>query len=276
MSEATAALSGPAEAGTGDAGNSGAAGAAPSAPAWAEGLSEDNIAYINQRGWENPHQLFESYRNLEKLQSGSKNVVEIPGVDATDEQMGSFYDALGRPGSPGEYGLELPDGGDQTLMDWFSETAHRHGLSQKQTQSLFNEWNEMSGQRMENMMHEQKVANEAEIDNLKKEWGADYDKMINAGRLAAQGLGLGEEQLSAMEDKLGTAEMLKHFALLGSKMGEPDFVDGKTGDGFGASPAQAQAEIAELKTDKAFMDAYLSGDKAAVSKMQRLMDKAYG
>lgn len=42
------------------------------------------------------------------------------------------------------------------------------------------------------------------------------------------------------------------------------------------SPAQAAAQISDLKADQQFMQAYMSGDRAAIDKMQRLMDKAYG
>lgn len=270
MSDAAAALS-PVDTGEGDNG-------APvdTGSPWYGEVSEDTAAYIQNKGWENPSQLLDSYRNLEKFNGGAKNFVEIPGVDADDATMSNFYDRLGRPGSPNDYGLEMPENGDPQLMDWFTNTAHRLGMSQKQTEQFFNEYNEMSGSMMENMHHEMKVQAENDINALKREWGADYDKMIDSGRVAARGLGYDEEQLSNLEERMGTGEMLKLFATLGSKIGEDNFVTGQEGgNGFGASPAQAASEIAELKSDKQFMDAYLGGDRAAIDKMQRLMDKAY-
>ena len=72
--------------------------------------------------------------------------------------------------------------------------------------------------------------------------------------------------------------MLKLFAILGSKMGEDTFEGGeRTGSGgFGVTPAAARQQIADLKTDKQFMEAYLSGSKEHVAKMQRLMEAANG
>jgi len=276
MSETAAAALSPAEP-AGEVDNSTTTDTTSSAPEWTKGLSEDSIAFAKQRGWENPHQLFESYRNLEKLQTGSKDIVALPGVDADEDTMNQFYDRLGRPSDPSQYGFETPENADPELMEWFGNTAHRYGLSEKQAKGLFNEWNEMTGAKMENLEHEMKVQGENDINNLKKEWGADYDKMVNAGRLAANGLGYGEEQLSALEEKMGTGEMLKLFATLGSKMGEDSFATGnESGSGFGTSPAQAKAQMDELRTDSQFMDAYMSGDKAAVAKMQKLMEIAHG
>jgi hypothetical protein len=69
--------------------------------------------------------------------------------------------------------------------------------------------------------------------------------------------------------------MLKLFATLGSKMGEDNFAGDRGEGGFGTTPAQARAQIADLKLDKGFMDKYISGDRDAVAKMSRLMEAAY-
>ena len=274
MSDAAAALSG-VETAAPEVDNG--ATATPQAPSWTEGFSEDAMGYVQNKGWDSPQSMLESYRNLEKFSGGSKNVVELPGVDATDDQMANFYDRLGRPQSPDQYGFNLPEGADMDLVNWFGETAHRHGLSSKQAQSLFNEWNEMSQSRMENMQHEMKVANEQQLQELKREWGSDYDTNLDAGRRAVAALGYDEQSLSSLEEKMGTSEMMKLFSQIGARMGEDNFVSGnENGAGFGTTPAQAQMQINDLKADQLFMKAYMDGDKAAISKMQRLMSQAYG
>lgn len=273
MSEAAAALA-PAETAVPE-GDNGAAPAA-NAPSWTEGFSEDAIGYVQNKGWDSPQSMLESYRNLEKFSGGSKNIVEMPGVDATDDQMANFYDRLGRPSAPDQYGFNVPEGADMDTVNWFGETAHRHGLSQKQANSLFNEWNEMTQSRIENMQHEMKVANEQQLQELKREWGSDYDSNLDAGRRAVAALGYDEQSLSTLEEKMGTGEMMKLFSQIGARMGEDSFISGnESGGGFGTSPAQAQMQINELKSDQQFMNAYMEGDKAAINKMQRLMDMAY-
>jgi len=243
---------------------------------WTDSFDEDTLAYVNNKGWEDPTSLLESYRNLEKFQGGAKSLVEVPGEDADASAMAKFFDRLGRPESPDGYGFEVPEGGDETMAKWFGETAHQYGLSTKQAQSIFNEFNQMMGARSEEFEANQRIEAEQSIDSLKREWGRDFDKMLASGQKAVSALGYDEAALSALESKMGTAEMMKLFSAVGAKMGEDAFVDGKTSGGFGTTPAQARVQVSELKADPQFMDRYLSGDKAAIEKMQRLMSTAYG
>lgn len=244
---------------------------------WYGKADEDTSAYIQNKGWKDPSELISSYRNLEKFAGGSKNLVELPGVDADEEALGNFYNKLGRPEDPNGYTFQNPEGGDENLFNWFKGTAHEIGLNDKQAANLLNKWQEMNGGLAE--QYEQSKIEQAEADMLsvKREWGAAYEQNIDAGRRAARELGYSQEELSTLESSMGTGQMLKMFAKIGSRMGEDTFEngDGNSG-GFGISPAQAQSQIGELKSDKAFMDAYLKGDKAAISKMQRLMELAYG
>lgn len=277
MSEATAALMGD-NGGAGDAGAANGAGDAGGQQVnWTDGLSEDFQGLVQNKGWSGVQDVLTSYANLEKFAGGAKNLLEMPGDDATPEMMDAFYAKLGRPGSPEEYSFQAPDDADAELDTWFRQAAHKHGLSDSQAASLYNEWNEMSAGRLEQIMTSQAENSERAIADLKKEWGQGFDTQIDSGKRAVAALGYNEESLQGLEEKLGTADMLKLFATIGSKMGEDTFEGGPRSDnsGFGITPAAAKQQIAELKGDKAFMDRYLTGDKAAVAKYQRLMEAAY-
>jgi hypothetical protein len=273
MSEATAALAGDnGGTGTGAAGSTGT----PS-NAWNSGFDEETSAYVQNKGWQSPVDILSSYRNLEKFAGGSKNLIELPGVDADETALNNFFNKLGRPEAPDKYGLKAPENADPELVNWFKNNAHKAGLSEKQAASLFDAWNGMSGERMQAMQAQMREASEREITELKKEWGQAYDTQIDSGRRAAAALGYDEAKLGAIEDKLGTAEMLRLFATLGSKMGEDSFEGGeRTGSSFGVTPAAAKQQIADLKMDKNFMSEYLGGNPDAISKMKRLMESAHG
>lgn len=272
MSEATAALMGD---------NGGAPeGAAPDAPApettWSSGFDEDTSAYVQSKGWKDPSDILNSYRNLEKFAGGSKNLVELPGVDADADAMNTFYNKLGRPESADKYGFQAPEGADSELVGWFRENAHKAGLTDSQAANLFDAWNTMSGERLQAMEAQQREQQESDIASLKKEWGQAYNQQIDAGKRAVSALGYDEESLNSLESKLGTADMLKLFATLGSKMGEDTFADGGRSDSsFGITPAAAKQELADLKMDKGFMDQYLGGNPDAIAKMKRLTEAAY-
>ena len=243
---------------------------------WYGQVDETTAAYITNKGWDNPVKAIESYRNLEKFAGGSKSLVELPGPDADETKLAEFYNRLGRPDAPDKYDLKVPEGGDPALTDWFKQTAHKHGLTTKQAGALFNDWNSMSGEKMQAWEAESRQQSERSIGELKKEWGQGFDKQIDMGRRAVANLGFDEPTLSAYEAKLGTADMLKLFAKLGSKMGEDSFEGGDRGNGagFGLTPAAANQQIAELKMDKQFMGEYMKGNPDAIGKMKRLMEAA--
>jgi hypothetical protein len=272
---ATAALSG--DNGGTDAGATGAGSTAAPA-AWNSGFDEDTSAYVTSKGWQSPNDLLTSYRNLEKFAGGSKNLLELPGVDADPSAWDSVYNKLGRPASPDKYGLEVPEGGNPELVNWFSNTAHKLGLTDKQAKSLYTEFNGMNGAMQEQMMQQMSQQSEKALNDLKTEWGQGFDKMIDSGKRAVRALGLDEGKLSEYESKLGTGEMLKLFATLGQKMGEDSFEGGeRSGSGaFGLTPALAKQQIADLKMDKSFMGEYIGGNPDAVNKMKRLMEAAHG
>lgn len=244
---------------------------------WSASFDEDTKAYVSNKGWKEPTDMLNSYRNLERFAGGAKDLVELPSADATPEALESFYNRLGRPEDPEKYGLDLPQGGNPELLNWFKATAHKNGLTAKQAQSLFTEWNGMAGGMQEKIQAQQQQESAQAITALKGEWGQQYDSMIDMGKRAVAALGYDAGRLTAIEDKLGTGEMLKLFATIGSKMGEDKFVEGgRDASGFGVTPESARQQIGDLKTDKEFMGQYLSGNKDAVAKMRRLMEAAHG
>ena len=274
MSEAAAALAG--DNGSADVGTAPRADTGTQ-PSWNSGFDEETQAYITNKGWQDPGDILSSYRNLEKFSGGSKNLIELPGVDASEEAMSDFFNKLGRPESADNYSFELPDAADEQLFNWFRQTAHESGLTDTQAASLFSKWNELSAGRMESYQQEALQTAEADIASLKKEWGQAYDTQIDAGRRAVDSLGLDQAALETMEAKMGTADMLRLMATIGSKMGESSFEDGGRNDNsFGLTPAAAQTQLEDLRMDNAFMEKYLAGDKDALNKMQRLMGAAYG
>lgn len=245
---------------------------------WYADFDETTSAYVQNKGWQSPTDLLTSYRNLEKFAGGSKNLLELPGPDADPAKMAEFYNKLGRPEDPGQYGIEPPENGDPEMTNWFKTTAHELGLTTKQAQELFNRYNGFASEKMQSMGQQASQNAERDIASLKQEWGQGFDAQIDMGRRAAAALGFDADRLSKYESVLGTGEMLKLFATLGSKMGEPTFADGgRSGSAgnFGITPAQAQQQLSELKMDKEFMGQYMAGNKDAVAKMQRLMGAAY-
>jgi hypothetical protein len=148
-------------------------------------------------------------------------------------------------------------------------------LTSKQAEGLAAWYNEQGSGRMNEMQQQQAAKAEADMQSLKQEWGAAFDENVEYGRRAAREYGLNAEKLSALENSLGTSEMLKLMATIGRAQGESDFVTSSSGNTFGMTPSAAQQRINALRADKTWTAKYISGDADARSEMQRLMNLAY-
>lgn len=250
----------------------------PTEAPWYGEVDEATSAYITNKAWKGPGDLLTSYRNLEKHLGGSKDIISLPGADADETEIGEFYGKLGRPDSADKYTLQAPEGADKELLGWYRETAHKLGLTDSQAKALYAEYSALGEARSTQAAEHAQVQAEAEIASLRTEWGKAFDSQIAAGRNAVKALGLSAEKVAEYESKLGTGEMLRLFATLGSRMGESSFEGSqRTGVDFNSvTPALARQQIQDLRTDTKFMEKYMQGDKDAVARMSRLMGQAHG
>ena len=75
-------------------------------PAWLGGVQDAELReFIQNKGWNDPGEMAQGYRNLEKLVGGEK--VPLPKGDTDNEGWERVYKALGRPAKPEDY--QLPD-----------------------------------------------------------------------------------------------------------------------------------------------------------------------
>lgn len=236
--------------------------------------NEDLKGYVQNKGWKDPAELAVGYQNLEKLLGGEK--IPMPkGADDT-EGWNRVYEALGRPNTPADYGLKSPDGQETDFSKAAATKFHELGISAQQAASLTEWWNAQNQAAVEAQNSTIAQNTEAQLSDLRKEWGGAYDENIEMGRRAAREFGLGQEKLSAIESAIGTGELVKLMAQIGRGMTEHTFEGGKsTGNSFGMTPAAAQQRIGALKADPSWSAKYISGDADARAEMQRLMGLAF-
>lgn len=247
---------------------------------WLQGADELAVGYAQNKGWKSPVDMLSSYQNLEKLMGADRagNTVVMPGENASPEEIGKFFDRLGRPSDANGYNIPVPEvGGDPEFAKVAAAKFHELGLSTKQGQELANWWNEQVGTQMatqENMRAESFQADEAA---LKAEWGAAHDQNVVIARNVAQTLGLDAKTIDTLQGALGHKGVMEMLVKIGSRSGEDKFATGGNQSGFGSAmtPAQAKAEIQSLMADKNFTARYLNKDAEAVSKMAKLHEYAY-
>ena len=259
---------------TGDIDNKPDAGTPAAGGNWYDSIEDNDLkGYLQNKGWKDPTELANGYRNLEKLVGSEK--VPLPKGAEDKDGWNRVYDALGRPKTADEYKLPVPEGQPDTFAKAASGKFHELGLSAQQAQGLAAWWNETSQGQMTQAQQQSAQKTEADLTAIKSEWGQAYTENLELGRRAAREFGLDGGKLTAIENAMGTGEMLKFMAKIGRGLTEHNFEGGKSTNSFGMTPEAAQSRIAALRQDQAWATKYISGDADAQSEMKRLMAVAY-
>ena len=229
-------------------------------PCWTDAVEDGELReFARNKGWKQPAEMVQGYRNLEKLIGGEK--VPLPKGEADTEGWERVYKALGRPATPEEYQLADADSAAQ---------YHKLGLTARQASGL-NTW------QTEQQTAKQAAAAEEHARQLaavRKEWGQDFESNVRLGKRAVRELGL-EGSVEALETALGSGELLRLTAKLGRGLAEDRFA-GQSGAGrFGMSQEEAQEELGRLQRDKGFVKRYLEGDSDSVRRFTQLHAVAY-
>lgn len=261
---------------------SGATPAAPASPAiaWLPNADEVTVGYVANKGWNDPAQVLDGYRNLEKLFGADRagNTVVLPKADAAPEDWGKLYDRLGRPSDAAGYKIEMPQtGGDPEFAKTASSWFHELGLSEKQGRELAGKWNAHAAGLIQAQQEAAQAKFQAEDTQLKTDWGQAYTQNLNQAQAAVRGLGISSEQIDAMSSSLGHKATMELFQKIGSRMAEADFVSGDKLEKFGnaLTPGQAKAEIQSLRDDKGFVAKLMAKDNEAMAKWTRLHQFAF-
>ena len=267
----------------------GAAPTATTAPAtpgpmpWIDGITDQPTRdWVAAKGFKDPGTLAQSALNLEKLIGApADRIVKLP-TSADAAEWNEVYAKLGRPETADKYDLPIPEGDTGEFAKIAKEWFHKAGLSASQARMLA----EMNNGHIAEMTKAQTAkvqqAHEAEIAGLKTEWGHEYQARTEIVDRAASAFGMTGEQLTALKTAMGPAAAMKFLHNIGTKVAVPTNgmvnSDNRT-SGFGMSPDQAKAEIARLKSDKAFSAQYVAKDDKtrfeAREKMKQLNQIAY-
>lgn len=242
--------------------------------AWLPGADEVTVGYLKNKGWTDPGQVLDGYKNLEKLLGADRagRTVVLPKEDASPDDLNAFYSKLGRPATADDYKIGVPDGGDAEYAKAAAAKFHELGLSAKQAAALV-EWNNSQVANLKTSTETAAQTRFADEDRaLKSEWGNAFTQNLNQAQAAARGLGIEAAQIDALSSALGHKATMELFQKIGSRMSEADFVSGSKTEKFGnaMTPGQAKAEIQTLRADKEFVAKYAGGDAEAKARMARL------
>ncbi len=251
---------------------------------WFAPIRDDGLRnWVQAKGFKDPFAVAESAYNLEKLIGFDKagRTLVMPKDDATPEERAAFHQKLGAPANADGYKIPEALAADPVVKE-FRDVALKSGMSQK----TFDEAISFVTTKAQAMEQERQQAasakSEQDMSALKIEWGQTYDKHVELAKRAAASFIPAEspqaraEILSKIEGAIGTGAMMRLFAKIGDGLGEHSAHSSADIPGFdGFTPAQARGKIEALKSDRAWIESYLKGDKEKMEQMQRLTKAAY-
>lgn len=249
------------------------------APSWLTGADETTVGYVQNKGWTEPKQVLDGYRNLEKLLGADKagNAIIIPKAEADAKEWGAVFDKLGRPTGPDGYKVTVPEGGDKILHEATLGKFHELGLTKNQGENLLNWYNGEVSKLTQNMEAQRAADFQAQDSALKVEWGKAYVQNLAQAQAGARGLQLDNAAIDKLSDALGHKATMNLLQRVGAGLGEDNLVTGDNRAGFGnaLTPGQAKSKIQELMADRGFVTRYQSGDAEAKREMTELHQYAY-
>jgi hypothetical protein len=259
------------------AGGEGAGAGGAAQGAWFDSIPDTDLkGWVQNKGFKDVATAVESHRNLEKLIGHDRagRTVVVPQKWDDPNEVGQFYDKIGRPKAPDGY--KLPEGADKEFGTWAQTTFHEAGLTDRQAALVMEKWGGLVAGKTEATAAAKAAALTADKEALGKEWGAAHDAKIQTAKSAVAAFGFDAATIDKLEDSLGYAGLMKFMAGLGEKVGEARAVNGDGSSPGGAmTPASAQAQIRELKADPEFTRKYLNGDFEAKQKLEQLHKWAY-
>lgn len=254
--------------------------AAIEVPEWAAGLSDITKPTVAAKSWKSMDDAIVSYQNLEKFMGADKagRGLVLPKDDAAPEEWEPVFQKLGKPATPNDYSIPIPEGDTGEFAEMVKPILHKANLTNKQAEVLAGEWNTLMQAQAETMERAFQQQTALDLKDLQKDWGNQFDAQAELGRRALREAGLSQEDGAAIERALGLKRAAEAFAKLGKAYQEAPIKggEGAQSSGFGVTPADAKARIQTLVSDKEFGQRLRAGDANAKGEWDRLHQIAFG
>ncbi len=217
----------------------------------------------------NVESLAKSYVHVRKQVPLDK--IAIPGVNATEQELSAFHEALGRPPTAEEYVMDVPEDNKEDFSEELIGEArgifHGIGLNQKQVDTLWEfEQKRLATANKALDDFEEQEKSEAETA-LRNKWGTAYDENIHLGNRMISENSLDGEERDYLIAEYGNSPRLANFLANIAKK----FVEHKIITDVETPSADLEGKIAELMNTPAYKDPEFT-DRA---EHKRVVDQVY-
>ena len=194
-----------------------------------------------------------SFVNAQRLIGADK--IPLP-KNPTEDDLSNIYSKLGRPDEPSGYAIQA-DGQILTEGDvnTYTDIAHKLGLSKTQANGILDYYRSSIQQTTEAMSKDAQQQKQQIEQNLKAEWGANYDAKVNQANRAVADIA-GQDLLDmVLQDgtKVGNhpafIKAFASFADFKTSVTKEDTIS-ENSVNYRMSPADAQSKIDSIMNDK--------------------------
>ena len=207
----------------------------------------------------------------------AERLIKVPGDPNATDEWNAVYTKLGKPAVATEYDLanvKRTDGSalDQAMTDFIREQAFAFNVPKGRVSEFAANYTKFMDGQAAASASEAAAKLQEERGKLEANWGNQMEANRFLAQRGAANLGLTPEQAQALEGQLGYAGVMEAMRKVGVMTGEARYVSpgGAGGNTNVMTRDGAVARKAELKSDKAFVDRFLGGDKAAAAEMRAL------
>ena len=241
--------------GQGGQAGGGASGGAPK-PFHADwGLDTSAAEFIAGKGFASPAELVKSALNADKLVR-DRNV--IPAPDAAKLADWEGWEKMGWTRDPAGYKLadaQVPEGltYSKDMDGAFAKLAHEARLPPALASQVRDGLLTMLKSEQDALANRGAAETRQLQQQLRQEWGSQYDANMELARRAAQASGINVQDAATLSKLTDAPGVLKLFQRLGESMSEDALKGGGGGRNFNMTPEQAAAEQRKLSADRDFM-----------------------
>lgn len=221
---------------------------------WAKNLSDDKMRDYAQR-----------FKSVEDVLSGAMKLreeissrIKLPGKDAKPEEIAAFKKQIGAPDTPDGYEVKAPDGYSLDgpvglVVDMSRDLAHKNHIPAGAFQDFADGMIKIDQEVQQKVTESVQKWRSDKEQEIRKEFGADFESNLNAGKRARDTFG-GDELTEFFNTPVtinGVSmtpgdhpAMIRFLATLGKRMGE-DGVIGMTSESERQTIQQRIDEIYE-------------------------------
>lgn len=213
--------------------------------------------WLSAKKYPDAEHALKAHWGLERMMGADKagRTVMLPKDENDADGWKSLSQRLGVPEKPEDYKLPIPQGADDGFAKTASAWFHEAGVPPRMANFVANKWNEYIAGEVQKGEAADKAESEKQMTALRQEWGHEFDAKAELGRRGfaefAKQFGLDDKAaLDRAESVLGSANLVKFFAGIGSLNAESQFAGGGAPGNFRMSVNDAQREIDQITAER--------------------------